>query len=66
MKLVRKHCFFGKYYHEVLCLCMKKMFIPPELLILCSVGVLLVNSTQCGRCGPKESRREEMILHKIM
>ena len=44
----------------------KKMFIPPELLILCSVGVLLVNSTQCGRCGPKESRREEMILHKIM
>ena len=21
---------------------------------------------QCGRCGPKESRREEMILHKKM
>ena len=49
MKLVRKHCFFGKYYHEILCLCIKKMVIPPwllfvcldELLILCSVGVLL-------------------------
>ena len=23
-------------------------------------------SRQCGRCGPKESRREEMILHKKM
>ena len=88
MKLVRKHCFFGKYYHEVLCPCIKKcsfrhgyFFCLDELLILCSVGVLLTWSTprrihrfwqskqsrqQCGRCGPKESRREEMILHKKM
>ena len=60
---------------------MVTFFCLDELLILCSVGVLLTWSTprrihrfwqskqsrqQCGRCGPKESRREEMILHKKM
>ena len=87
MKLVRKHFFFGKYYHEVLCLCIKKcsfrhgyfFFVSMNcsycaLWVCCSLSPRRIHRLwqskqgrqQCGRCGPKESRREEMILHKKM
>ena len=87
MKLVRKHCFFGKYYHEILCLWIKKssfrhgyfLFVSMNcsycaLWVCCSLSPRRIHRfwqskqsrQQCGRCGPKESRREEMILHKKM
>ena len=79
--------FFGKYYHEVLCLCIKKcsfrhgyfLFVSMNcsycaLWVCCSLSPRRIHRLwqskqgrqQCGRCGPKESRREEMILHKKM